>query len=375
MAITYFVLYGMKILSIKPENKHPKHKPSKKTSFIIYLLSFFIFVGLYLGYDVAYKQGNFINTFRGETTKLAQQPLPTTDDQRLTTKKSVTVPGYFAFTNIPTRLARYAEAFTGGSNNVLWDGTPLMPRNIAIMALFGIFGGLMFKDLFFLSFSLISLIAGQTLFMTTFQTFDVRYVFNIIPTLLIGFVMFWKLIIEGLASHFRENDKQKIIRLIISTILISLFIFYSITNILSWKKIIMTNLRYAEVPWYYLSVIKLNSDFPDSPQKDKKKPMVISSMLPYYFDFFSNKNYTLLPLDQTQDLMWAHDQVWGKADYTDLNKLYKSYIDKGYPVYFFSYYKGNRFTDEEVKKMYTLTLISEGCYKTCNLYKLVPLVK
>ena len=58
-------------------------------------------------------------------------------------------------------------------------------------------------------------------------------------------------------------------------------------------------------------------------------------MLPYYIDFFSNKNYSLLPLDRSQDLMWFADAVWGREDYSNLNKLYKTYIkEMPYPFPF-----------------------------------------
>ena len=386
LSIIYVLLYSVKIFfELTPSKSfwqsrlggsvQNQKKDSEVTNLIqicvIFFLTFFLIFSSYIFYDVTYKAGSFTNTFRGEATLISKQiPAPSSLGE---VKKVTPATGWFTFGRVPQRLSQYLNAYMGGRNNILWEGTQLMPSYIAILSFIGLACALFVPTLSYLSFSLLSLLFAQTLFMSTFVTFDLRYVYNSIPTLLIGFALFWKVVLSSTYHLQLRSGTQKIIRNAILLVLFILFLFYTATHIISWKKTIMTNLKYAEVPWYYLSVLKLNTDFPNTPKNNEKKPVVISSMLPYYIDFFSNKNYSLLPLDRSQDLMWFADAVWGREDYSNLNKLYKTYINKEYPVYFFSYYKGNRFTDEEVKKDFNLTLISEGCFKTCNLYKLSSL--
>lgn len=364
LTATYFILYILKYVL----SSRQKSGSSLYISCAVFVATFFLVLSSYIYYDVTYKAGSFTNTFRGEATLLSKQiPAPAASG---TAKITTPASGWFTFGRIPLRFSQYIKAYMGGPNAILWEGTQLMPSYIAFFSVLGLICALFIPSLFYLSFSLLSLLFAQTLFMSTYSVFDLRYAYTSIPTLLIGFALFWKVVLSSIRHPGLRSGTQKIIRNAILLMLFILFLFYTATHIISWKKTIMTNLKYAEVPWYYLSILKLNTDFPNTPKNNEKKPVVISSMLPYYIDFFSNKNYSLLPLDKSQDLMWFADVVWGKQDYSNLNKLYKNYINKGYPVYFFSYYKGNRFTDKEVKKDFNLTLVSEGCFKTCNLYKL-----
>ena len=117
----------------------------------------------------------------------------------------------------------------------------------------------------------------------------------------------------------------------------------------------MLNLKYAETPWYYLSVVKLNEYFAKLPIK-KQKTIVISSLIPYYIDFYSNKTYDLLPLSLEQEFRNNRKEAWGNNDYSDLLALYKSYLDRGYDVYVHNYGLGNEKNYKMTMTLYILTL-------------------
>ena len=154
--------------------------------------------------------------------------------------------------------------------------------------------------------------------------------------------------------------------------IILFFCFYVFNNALRIKNQISLNLKYAETPWYYISVLKLNEYFTDDKVIDGKKPVVISALPPFLVDFYSNGNYTLLPLSYEQEFRSAKEITWGPNDYTDLPKLYTKYIKEGYDVYVSRYGLGNEvYTNRDfeiIMKEFQLDLVWPGCYEQCNIY-------
>jgi hypothetical protein len=140
------------------------------------------------------------------------------------------------------------------------------------------------------------------------------------------------------------------------------------------KSQIVINLKYAETPWYYISVLKLNDYFSKEKITDGSKPVVISPMVPYYIDFYSNGNYQLLPLSVDQEFRLNKEEAWGYYDYSNLHNLYENFIKEGKQVYVARYglgnesYLNNAFKDLE--NDFRLTEVYSGCYSQCNIYKL-----
>jgi len=291
---------------------------------------------------------------------------------------------WFSLQYLPTHLPEYLKAVRGGYKlRFLWDDTPIIPIFIGVPGMIGLFLGMLKKEVRLLSVSLVVLLLSSIVFMSTFYAVDMRYLYHAIPTLLIGFVLFWEIIMKTLDSRVRENDKKKLLKksslsssgltrgsmIVFTLLLVFLFFFYLATNIVRIKTQISTNLRYAETPWYYLSVVKLNEYF----KEYKNKPYVISAMSPYYVDFFSSNNYLLLPMSPSQDFFrMGTAAVWGKENYSDLKKLYIEKIGQGKEVYMVNYLGNDENIRKDVDKIrqdFVLTLVSEGCYGSCNIWK------
>ena len=132
------------------------------------------------------------------------------------------------------------------------------------------------------------------------------------------------------------------------------------------------NLKYAETPWWYLAVLDMNTYFAKVEAKSGKKPVVISAMPPYFIDFYSNKTYTLLPLSPQQEFRSYLVESWGPNDYTDMVKLYNTYLKNGYEVYLEEYGLGNEGylheAFDDVLKNFTVKKVQSGCYNVCNIY-------
>lgn len=270
---------------------------------------------------------------------------------------------WFSLQYLPSHLPEYLKAIRGGySVRFLWDNTPIFPIFVGVPGLIGLIFGIFKKQTRLLSISLLSILLSSILFMSTFYSIDMRYLYHAIPTLLIGFVMFWNTILS-----FRPKWRN-----LLYAMLIILFLFYSATNAIRLKKQIMLNLKYAETPWYYLSVVKLNEYFITLPKKNHK-PIVISSLIPYYIDFYSNNTYDLLPLSLEQEFRNNRKEAWGNNDYSNLLPLYKSYLNRGYDVYVHNYGLGNekklQNDHDAIHTYFKTSLVSTGCLGACNIWK------
>jgi len=277
--------------------------------------------------------------------------------------------GWFSMAYMTKNLPEYARAMLGGySVRFLWDSTPIIPFFVGLPALAGLIWGSIRKDTRLLSLSVLCALVASILFMSTFYSLDMRYLNFAIPTLLLGFTIFLDTL--GTLVH-----KKKQYRTIFTVGIVLVILAYMGTNAIRMKKQIMLNLKYAETPWYYLSVLKANEYFGKLPKTDKM-PVLISSMIPYYIDFYSNGEYSLLPMSHHQEFRNNMRAAWGDFNYDDLIMLYKKTMYRGYDLYVDNYGLGNEAVlHEDFKKIadaFNLEKVAEGCYGACNIYKLHP---
>jgi hypothetical protein len=259
----------------------------------------------------------------------------------------------------------YWKALNGHSMRFLWDSTPIVSKYAGSLGLLGFVLGIFNKRFRYISLGLLLLVFSAVLFLSTFYTTDARYIYHAIPTLLIGFGVFLSLILEKLKT---KNQKT-----IFYIMLLCLALFYILTNTIRIKNQIVLNLKYAETPWYYITVKNYNEYFDSAKISENKKPILISALAPYYVDFFSNKNFTLLPLSRNQEFPSIREIVWGPNDYSDLIKLYFKYLDGGYAIYVSNYGLGNEqpLHDDfdKIGQNFDLKKVKSGCFEACNIYK------
>lgn len=264
----------------------------------------------------------------------------------------------------PKNLTAYLRAVFGSPTRFLWDSTPMFPKWLSFIGVAGIFLGLLNKKRLFISISLLFLGLSQIVFISFFYSVDLRYVYHLIPTLLLGIILFFDFVHE----FFRARNSSTIFTIILLTV--SGFYLYS--NALRIKNQIVLNIKYAETPWYYISVLKLNNFF--NSVSSQPRPVVISPMPPFYIDFYSNKKYDLLPLSALQEFRNERQQIWGPNDYSDLLKLYTKYLDDGRRLYVSTYGLGNEdylHQDfEKIQENFKLKLIYDECYSQCKLYSI-----
>lgn len=279
----------------------------------------------------------------------------------LATKETTSPATWFAIQYVSHNLPSYVNSLIGNSNRFLWDYTPLVPKYAAIGGILGILMGIFNKRFRLLSLSLFLYIVTLIAFQSTFYSFDARYIYIAIPSLIIGFGLFLNVI----ENVFRRS-------IITNTIIFIIIVIYLTTSFTRIKSQISLNLKYSETPWYYISVLKLNEYFTNDKIIDGKKPLVISAVPPFLIDYYSNGNYTVLPLSYEQEFRSIKEIVWGPNDYSDLPRLYKKYLDDGYNVYVSRAGLGNEsYTNRDFNIIITefdTKLVLQGCYDQCNIY-------
>jgi len=274
---------------------------------------------------------------------------------------------WFSIAYSKVNMVHYVNALTGGSERFLWDFTPLVPNFVALGSFLGLILGLFQRSFRFICFTFLLIILSNVMFMSTFYSADMRYIYQLIPVLLLGFGIFLEI--------YLEKYSKGVLGMFLLLVVILLFTYYGATNAIRIKSQISLNLRYAETPWYYISVLKANEFFSSDKISQGKKPILISALPPYFVDFYSNGNYTLLPLSYDQEFSSSRELVWGFNDYSDLPKLYAHYLNNGFNVYVSRYGLGNEgYTNRDfqvIMSQFETELVIKGCYEQCNIYKLI----
>lgn len=270
---------------------------------------------------------------------------------------------YFSISYFKKHIVEYSYSLIGKSQRFLWDATPLTEQWIALPGLFGLIISFKNKKLNLSKLWLVTAIIMQLLFISTFYVVDIRYVYHFLPILLLGFGFF----LDHLKNTLLRN------KLNFYSFLITIFLIYSVTNVLRLKSVLAVNLKYAETPWWYLSQLEMNNYF-DNLEITDNKPELITLSAPYLTDNYSNNNYTTLPLNEQQDFHGNFEKVWGVGNYSNLIEMYTSKIENGDNLYLtnFGVSAASHFQTsyKNIEDNFNLSLVQSGCYNLCNIYKL-----
>lgn len=260
----------------------------------------------------------------------------------------------------------YLRGLFGEKTRLLWDFTPILPKYLLYPAWAGLLVGVIKRRYRVFSFSLLVLLLFHLFVISAFSTLDMRYIYHAMPTFLLSF---------SLMLIFAKEILVK--RKLYWAFLLLIFLIgslYAVKNVQRLRFQAVLNLKYAETPWYYISVLKLNDNFSNERVLGEKKPYVISPMPPYYIDFYANGNYRLLPLARDQEFRTSREATWGPNDYSNFHTIYKKYLSEGYELYVSTYGLGNEgylhLAFDNLYKDFDLTEVQNECYTQCKIYKM-----
>lgn len=269
--------------------------------------------------------------------------------------------GYFSTGYILKHLPKYSAALFGKSERFLWSTTPLLSSSLAITGLVG-HAVVWTKKQTIPKLYMLAAGVLQLLFMSSFYVVDIRYVFHLLPILLIGFGFLVSALSKKIVSSF-----------VFSALMAIVVCVYLFSNAQRLKSQIMINLKYAETPWWQLSIVEANTYFEKIASTEKNKPYLITLAAPFLHDYYPSSSYKLLPMHPQQDFHNFREEVWGESKDLALLDLYAQKMRES-SVFITTY--GTAATPsfkavfDEIKQTFDLIEVQNGCHTTCVIYQL-----
>jgi hypothetical protein len=349
ISIAVAVVYLIKIIFFEAAGR-------KVYTGLVFLAAFAGSFLLLAAFEWLVRGNNLLAPILGNLSLIFQSVPQTVSEPQVSARSS-----WFGIEYMEKNLPLYINSLIGNPNRFLWDQTPLIPKLVGIFGLTGILAGIIRKKTRLFALSLFLPLSALIVFMLTFYSFDARYIYIAIPTLLFGLGLFLGFITE-----------TPIKKVMVSSLILIAVTVYLITSFTRIKSQISINLRYAETPWNYIAILKTNEYFSQAKIINGKKPVLISALPPFLVDYFSNGNYTLLPLAYQQEFRSFKEEVWGPNDYSDFIKLYKKYLNDGFDVYVSRAGLGNEgYTNHDfdtIVAAFNTQIVFSGCYDQCNIY-------
>lgn len=321
-------------------------KSSKKSSLQYFYLTLF---PLILILEPSKTLSMFSSMFSFLTQLFVKSPSPS----------PATIPSWvFSKDFFSVNFPQYLRVFNSENIRFLWDFTPLVPKWVISTGVFGLVLSLIDKKSRKLSLMLVTLMFAQIIFMSFFYAVDTRYIYIVLPIMLIGSAMGMQHLLHHRWAHIK--------------VIVPILLVFQIFSVAPQLKLqLALNLKYSETPWWYVASGNLN-DFSSNISNDKTA--YITAIPPYLLDYYVAQDIAFLPLTKTHDFSNNREALYGYHDYTSLPDLYEEYIAKGYTLFVASYGLGNvqerRDDFQLIQDNFTLTLLEEGCHGACNIYKL-----
>lgn len=272
---------------------------------------------------------------------------------------------YFSFKYTNSNVPQFLAGLFGGEIRVAGIYPNLLPWIIGMFTIPALIFNFFDKRNQELHSYLFCSALSTFFFLCVFFIADARYFFPIVFISILSFAIF----LNNLYTFFRKQEKSYINSLIIVFIFSGLIL----SQFNQIKNQILSNFINPNPPISYLTVQNFNSYFKENLSK---KPVVVTTLTPYFVDFYSNSNYDLLPLSYLQYFTDRPESVWGKDDYSNYLNLYKKLLDEKTDVYI-SDYKTDpshfySFDYLKIKDNFNFEKVAQGCEGKCNLYKLSP---
>jgi Na+-translocating ferredoxin:NAD+ oxidoreductase RnfA subunit len=284
-----------------------------------------------------------------------------------------TANSWFGIAYVQQNMPVYMQALRGEGTRFLWDFSPLVKPWMAALGWLGLGHGLTKKRTFWLASTILLSLILQIGIISTFYTNDTRYIYLLLPAILLG-ICFWFIWLQDVIRSFSVGKIKT--SLALSVVAVLILASYGMQNLTRLKTQVAVNLRYAETPWGYIAIKEMDTFITTftAQNPETKQPIIISPVVPHLVDFYATADFSLLPLDVYQDFKGHPVAVWGENDYSDFILLYTQKIQAGHPVFVAKYGIGNvesrHAAFSEIEKSFIITEVHDGCFDQCDIYQL-----
>ncbi|MCB9812859.1 MAG: hypothetical protein H6772_00490 [Pseudomonadales bacterium] len=271
----------------------------------------------------------------------------------------------FNIESFKTNLNFYVNGLMGSNARFLWYQELLFNKFFAVTGVIGLIWSYLNNN----KRNLISyfgiFIALNIGFMSFFYYADSRYIMTLVIPLILGFVLFLNQF-----AKIKSAGKSSAIAFFI--ILFSLLItkqgpHLNVNNLISLKNQIMINFKYQETPWNYLAVQNFNDNINES------NSYLATFLPPFYIEINSFGKYNYLPISLYQEFSSSEKDVLKYFYNKSLIDEYLNLMNDGKNIYISNYYASTDVWKKDyqnIEDIFETELVSEGCFGSCNLYKL-----
>lgn len=267
-------------------------------------------------------------------------------------------------------LSYYLNSLLGGKTVYLWYQEIFLDKFITIFALLGLGIGLWNKNTRRYTSYLGLMIVSLLLFMSFFYYPDSRYILAVLPLILfsVGFFFHW------LSTKFNRSYSLFLVCFVLGIYFFgNQYLDKKEIRLISFKKQVGLNFLHKEDPWNYLAIQNFNNYF-----RTKKENIYLGTFLPpFYMNYFMNGNYKYLPISPNQEFSHGLKDYIGKIYSNNLILEYNKLLNSDNDLYVSNYYLNNNpsLWNQDFNNLinnFNLEKVADGCYGSCNIYRLNP---
>lgn len=187
-----------------------------------------------------------------------------------------------------------------------------------------------------------------------FYVADARYLIYSIPLVVLGLT--W--LIDILPKKRKLLIITTVVGIVLQLFLQRLFV----------RQVLADNLLGRSTAWQYEAVKHFNSVLKD-------EEVLITALPPFLVNTYQTSSYRVAPLSYTQEFMNKKQYLWGNdLNYEQLINTYQQWLNDGKIIYisnaYITHHQDVIEDYENMKEIFSLTLVSEGCNNACDIYKL-----
>lgn len=264
---------------------------------------------------------------------------------------------------------QYFRALMGAPIYNLWYTKAILPLGLAatvlIWCLYAIFKLPKQRQLAVL---LLTLTFAQLAFLSIIQMIEGRYAFVFIPIILTG--------AAAMLGWLKEKSEKKLNKKATNllevgsvSILTSLLLF---SNFKDLKTQLLLNFKGGEMPWWQVGMQAADQFIQIETENNTEKPIIISSLSPFVWDFYRQSDYAILPLSVNQSMV--KEKIWGEDfDVNQLAVYYQEQLQTGRTIYLATVGFGRNdwpILEEYKSNGFKLELLKEDCVGACKIFKL-----
>ena len=263
---------------------------------------------------------------------------------------------------------KYFMALLGAPIYNLWYVKAILPMGLALIVLvWCLFAILKLPKQRRLGILILALTFAQLAFLSVIQMVEGRYAFIFIPIMMTGAAAMMGWLIVKSERKFGKKTTN-LLQIGIVGILAGLLL---LANFKDLKTQLLLNFKGGEMPWWQVGIQSADQFMQkEISTKKEEKPIMISSLSPFVWDFYRQGNYQILPFNNSQSMM--KEKIWGEGfDTNNLFAYYRQELENNRTIYLDTVGFGR--TDwlilEEYKVSgFELELLQEDCAGACKIY-------